>query len=90
MAVEVLPKSKEEIEALFKETDGVLDELSNTLSTVSVTVTKSSPKVIQAISKLFGPQSIRSDGSAVITYNMYTQVNKLLRDIGQLKVKESL
>lgn len=88
MGVQVLNKTKEEVEQLFKETDGVLDELSNTLSTISVTVGKGSPKVIQAIEALFGKQAIRSDGSAVITYSMYRQVNSLLRQAGKLKVKE--
>lgn len=85
-----IDKSKEEIEAILKETDGVLNELENTLSTVEVVITQKSPKVIQAISKLFGPEFIRSDGSAVITYKMYKQVNKMLRISGKAKVQEYL
>lgn len=83
-------KSKEELEAILKETEGVLNELDNTLSTVEVVITQKSPKVIQAISKLFGPEFIRSDGSAIITYKMYQQVNKMLRISGKAKVQEYL
>lgn len=83
-------KSKEGLAAILKETEGVLDELDNTLSTVEVVVTQKSPKVIQAISMLFGNSFIRSDGSAVITYKMYQQVNKMLRISGKAKVQEYL
>ena len=83
-------KSKEELEAILKETEGVLNELDNTLSTVEVVITQNSPKVIQAISKLFGGSFIRSDGTAVITYKMYQQVNKMLRISGKAKVQEYL
>ena len=90
MSFEKIEKSKEEIESILKETEGVLNELDNTLSTVEVVITKKSPKVIQAISALFGPNFIRSDGTAVITYKMYQQVNKMLRVSGKAKVQEYL
>ena len=90
MSFEKTEKSKEEIESILKETEGVLDELNNTLSTVEVVVTQKTPKVIQAISRLFGDSFIRSDGSAVITYKMYQQVNKMLRISGKAKVQEYL
>lgn len=90
MSFEKIEKSKEEIQAILQETEGVLNELNNTLSTVEVVVTKKTPKVIQAISALFGPEFIRSDGTAVITYKMYQQVNKLLRTSGKVKVQEYL
>lgn len=90
MSFSEIVKSKEEIKDLLKETEGVLDELESTLSTVEVVITQKSPKVIQAISMLFGNSFIRSDGSAVITYKMYKQVNKMLRIAGKAKVQEYL
>lgn len=88
MSTETLTKSKEEVDSLIAQADGVLDEISNTLSTVEVNIPKTSPTIIQAISAIFGANYIKSDGSAVITYKMFNQVNTLLRQAGKLKVKE--
>lgn len=90
MAIVKTELSKKEVEDIMAETEGVLNELDNMLSTVEVVVTKKSPKVIQAISKLFGGGFIRSDGSAVITYKMFQQVNKMLRESGKAKIQEYL
>lgn len=87
MAVEV-KVSKKEIEELLAETEGVLNEVDNMLSTVEVVVTNKTPKVLQAISMLFQGNFIRSDGSAVITYKMFQQVNKMLRESGKVKIQE--
>ena len=38
MSTETLTKTKEEVDALLAEAEGVLDEMSNTLSTVEVKV----------------------------------------------------
>lgn len=88
MSTETLIKTKEEVNALLEEAEGVLDEMSNTLSTVEVRVTNKSPDIIKAIASLFGKDQVRADGSAVITYSMFNQVNKMLRSAGKLKVKE--
>lgn len=88
MAVAKLNKTKEEIEALLKETEDVLDEMSDTLSSVEVKVSKNSPDILKAIKEVFGANYIRADGSSVITYKMFSQVNKILRNAGKLKVKE--
>lgn len=81
-------KTQEEINDLLSETDNVLSELHQDLNTVEVRVPKSSPQVIKAIAALFGQEYVRSDGSAVITYEMFSQVNTVLRKAGKLKVKE--
>ena len=50
MSTETLTKTKEEVDALLAEAEGVLDEMSNTLSTVEVKVSNKSPTIIKAIS----------------------------------------
>lgn len=86
MATQVVDIQKEDLDKIIKETEGVLDELGEMLSTVEVKVTSKSPDVIKAISSLFGASKIRSDGSAIITYKMYKEVNKMLRVAGSAKV----
>lgn len=88
MSTETLQKTKEEVDELLAEAEGVLDEMSNTLSTVEVKISNKSPAIVKAVAALFGPEYIRADGSTVITYKMFNQVNKMLRNAGKLKVKE--
>ena len=52
MSTETLTKTKEEVDALLAEAEGVLDEMSNTLSTVEVKVSNKSPTIIKAINNI--------------------------------------
>lgn len=80
----------EQIKQIIEESEVVLNELSNELSHLSVRIGPTSPDIINAIKNVFGTQHIRHDGSAYITYNMYSKVIELLGQTGKYKVQEYL
>lgn len=81
-------RTREEVTGLLEETNEALVDLKSRLSNVEVVVPNTSVQVIKAISMLFGPSYIKSDGSSVITYEMFNKVSQSLREAGKLKVKE--
>lgn len=80
----------EEYKSIVEEAENVLADINKDLSTVSVNIKASSVEVIKAILMLFGKDYINSDGSSKITYEMYKQVNSMLRDAGKMKLQEYL
>lgn len=48
------------------------------------------PEIVNAISAIFGPQYISSNGNASITYDMYCSVVNLIRTLGKNKAQEIL
>lgn len=80
--------TEQEYKDIIKEADRVLGQLSTRLENVTVNVNAKSVDVVDAISKLFGAQHIRSDGSTEITFEMFKTVADSLKKIGGLKVGE--
>lgn len=79
---------KPEYDELMKEAEQVLVSLSSRLSNVSVKVGKESGEILHAITRLFGPQYIKSDGTSEITFEMFKQLTDSIRKIGESKVEE--
>lgn len=90
MAVEVLEKTQEEISEILEEAKQVSSELDESLTNIIVNVPKTSTKIIEAISFLFGKEYIKQDGSSAITYAMYKEINNTLRKLGKIKSGESV
>lgn len=48
------------------------------------------PEIVNAISAIFGPQYVSSNGNSSITYDMYCSVINLIRTLGKNKAQEIL
>lgn len=79
---------KPEYDELMKEAEQVLVSLSSRLSNVSVKVGKESGEILHAITRLFGTQYIKTDGTSEITFEMFKQLTDSIRKIGESKVEE--
>lgn len=88
MAVESLEKTKEEITEILKKAEEVSEESDSMLSNIFIKIPSTSTKVIQAIVYVFGKSYIKADGSSIITYEMFKNVNQTLRKAGKVKVGE--
>lgn len=79
---------KPQYDELMQEAEQVLVSLSSRLSNVSVKVGKESGEILHAITRLFGPKYIKSDGTSEITFEMFKQLTDSIRKIGEAKVEE--
>lgn len=48
------------------------------------------PEIVKAISFIFGPEYVSSNGNSSITYEMYCSVINLIRELGKNKAQEIL
>ena len=82
--------TQEEYKDIIKEADRVLAQLTTRLENVVVNVSPTSVDVVTAVSKLFGSNHIRPDGSTEVTFEMFKTVSDSIRKIGNLKVEDYL
>ena len=82
--------STQDYNATISKADNAIADLKKTLADITVNVGANSVALITAIRYIFGDSYIQSDGSSVITYEMYSQVINNLRKVGTLKVEEAL
>ena len=82
------PITESEYTSLMTHADDVINKLEAKLSNVSVKISAASDSVVEAVKVIFGEQYIKQDGSTEITFDMYKQLVKSLKDVGKMKVEE--
>lgn len=66
-------------------------DLRSQLTKIKINIDGSkNPEIVNAISAIFGPQYVSSNGNSSITYEMYCSVINLIRNLGKNKAKEIL
>lgn len=83
--------SKTEIEDLAElvaEGQRHLEALDVTLGDIKVPVRKQNPAVLEAIQNLLGPQYINDNGESFVTFEMFTQCMKILKNVGRATAAE--
>lgn len=77
--------------ALYNAGINASEDLRLKLSKIRIKVSgKDSPRVISAISALFGSEYVNSQGDSYITYDMYCSVVNLIRTLGTTTAEEML
>lgn len=83
--------TNEELQSLIAEAYTIENELRSQLSKIKININKAkNPEIINAITEIFGPSYISSNGNSIITYDMYCSVINLIRDLGKNKAQEIL
>lgn len=88
---EVDKGSKTEIEDLSElvaEGQRYLKELDVTLGDIKVPVRKQNPEVLEAIQNLLGTQYINDIGESFVTFEMFTECMKILKNVGRATAAE--
>lgn len=88
---EVDKGSKTEIEDLSElvaEGQRYLKELDVTLGDIKVPVRKQNPEVLEAIQNLLGTQYINDSGESFVTFEMFTECMKILKNVGRATAAE--
>lgn len=81
----------EEGQALYNEAIKASEDLRLKLSKVRIKIEASkSPKVIKAITSVFGESYLTSNGDAYLTYDMYCSVVNLIRALGSTTARETI
>lgn len=83
--------SKTEIEDLAElvaEGQRHLEALDVTLGDIKVPVRKQNPAVLEAIQNLLGPQYINDNDESFVTFEMFTQCMKILKNVGRATAAE--
>lgn len=80
-----------EEKALYDASINASEDLRLKLSKIRIKVSgKDSPRVISAITAIFGTDYINSQGDSYITYDMYCSVINLIRTLGTTTAEEML
>jgi len=80
-----------EEKALYDSSINASEDLRMKLSKIRIKVSgRDSPRVISAITALFGVEYINSQGDSYITYDMYCSVINLIRTLGTTTAEEML
>lgn len=78
-----------EIQEVLADAYEAENDLRSQLTKIKINIDgKSSPNIISAVTAIFGPEYISSNGNCSITYEMYCSVINLIRDLGKLKAQE--
>lgn len=86
--VETTEVSVESLADLVAAGQKYLAELDVVLADIKVPVRKANPAVLEAIQNLLGPEYINSAGEGYITFEMFTQCMKILKNVGRVTAAE--
>ena len=78
----------EDLADLVAEGQRHLEALDVTLGVIKVPVRKQNPAVLEAIQNLLGPQYINDNGESFVTFEMFTECMKILKNVGRATAAE--
>lgn len=80
--------STEDLADLVAAGQKYLTQLDETLSDIKVPVRKQNPAVLEAIQNLLGPEHINDQGESFVTFAMFTECMKILKNVGRVTAAE--